>query len=76
MVFRVHPQFFKPFLGIIAFLLIFCEGGSAELRNNIANAQNSWFENTSAGNLHLVYDLDDDSRPLGSAYDIGADELQ
>ncbi len=58
---------------------------------NLTNAQSSWFENASLGDLHLVetalsaidqvslpvgvsVDLDGETRPIGSAADIGADE--
>jgi hypothetical protein len=66
-------------------------GGNATLTNNINNAQNTWFVNTTTGDLHLVEtataaidqvtapagvtdDFDGNSRPIGSAADIGADE--
>jgi hypothetical protein len=67
------------------------DGATGTVTNNITNAQNSWFVNAAAGDLHLVSsataainqgtvvgvtsDYDGQSRPSGAAPDIGADEF-
>jgi hypothetical protein len=67
------------------------DGGKATLRNNVINAQKSWFKAPTTGDLHLaskvravvdqgktlsdvIDDIDKETRPRGSGYDIGADE--
>lgn len=67
------------------------DGASANVANNITEAQKSWFRDPSNGDLHLntqattvidqgptitgvTDDIDDEVRPHGTGYDVGADE--
>ncbi|MFQ6100811.1 MAG: hypothetical protein ACE5OS_06200 [Anaerolineae bacterium] len=62
------------------------DGGQGTLTGNVTNAQSSWFEDASNGDLHLRSsttaatlsdvsdDFDGDTRPIGAAPDVGADE--
>jgi len=67
------------------------DGAQGILTGNLTDAQNTWFVNATAGDLHLspaataaidqasplpevTSDFDGDSRPIGFAPDVGADE--
>ena len=53
--------------------------GSAVVSNNITNAEADWFENASAGDLHLAYDVpgvvDARNALVDVAFDLDGDSL-